>query len=163
MPDESKQERLARIADAIATLAGEDSAEIAEAIRTRFDPNGVAALVEVAVAGLLGVEKRRPGEPRRVEALAYDTRDWSPAMRIRYNDDDDVLRVARLSATNHLIIAKLLQRVADQVEVARLADMETLQRLGVTIEVHELVRVDWPSPDGTIYYGTTQTLSLIHI
>lgn len=39
----------------------------------------------------------------------------------------------------------------------KIDELRALQRLGVTIEVHELVRVDWPSPDGTIYYGTTQT------
>lgn len=44
----------------------------------------------------------------------------------------------------------------DSTTRTKLASLRTLHPDGSGIEVHELVQIDWPSPDGTIYYGVQQ-------
>src|SRR3954468_22467062 len=35
----------------------------------------------------------------------------------------------------------------------KIVELRALRRLGTSIQVYELVGVEWPSPDGTIYYS----------
>lgn len=44
----------------------------------------------------------------------------------------------------------------DAATLLKLEDLRTLRQAGTVLQVFELVRVDWPSPDGTIHYATTQ-------
>jgi hypothetical protein len=45
----------------------------------------------------------------------------------------------------------------DSTTLTKLADLRTLHPNGAGVEVDELVEIDWPSPDGTIYYAVEQT------
>lgn len=44
----------------------------------------------------------------------------------------------------------------DATTLSKIAALRVLYAAGTGIEVYELVKIDWPSPDGTIYYSSTQ-------
>lgn len=46
--------------------------------------------------------------------------------------------------------------VFDTATQTKIAELRALRAAGEQIEVFELVKTDWPSPDGTIYYSVTQ-------
>jgi len=47
--------------------------------------------------------------------------------------------------------------VFDGATLTKIASLRTLYAAGTTLEVHELIGIEWPSPDGTIYYACSQT------
>ncbi len=46
--------------------------------------------------------------------------------------------------------------VFDTATQTKIATLRTLYAAGTGIEVYELIKVNWPSPDGAIYYASTQ-------
>lgn len=47
--------------------------------------------------------------------------------------------------------------VFDETTQDKIVELRGLKALGVGIEVYQLVQIDWPSPDGTIYYAVLPT------
>jgi len=47
--------------------------------------------------------------------------------------------------------------VFDETTQDKIVELRGLKALGVGIEVYQLVQIDWPSPDGTIYYAVMPT------
>lgn len=53
--------------------------------------------------------------------------------------------------------------VFDNTTVTKIAELRAIREAGGQVEVQEVIKIEWPSPDGTLYYGvqaTDQTASV---
>jgi hypothetical protein len=114
---ETREQRIDRLVSAIVALAGEDPADVAEAVRVMlFHPEGV---IRAAVLALLFPNYTKSKSPPMAEAFSFIDRDDRPSMRVSYRDADGFQRMGYVERANHRLVAEIVRRLAASLDADR--------------------------------------------